>query len=77
MIKKLLAFITGTSTPRDPPPETSAATGRSDLTKELEERYVKLVELSKVKCQLLRRAYKTIWPEGQDARFQAGVASTG
>ena len=26
--------------------------------------------------QLLRRAYKTVWPEDQDARFQAGVAST-
>ena len=26
--------------------------------------------------QLLRRAYQTVWPEDQDARFQAGVAST-
>ncbi len=26
--------------------------------------------------QLLRRAYKTVWPDDQDARFQAGVAST-
>ncbi len=26
--------------------------------------------------QLLRRADKTVWPDDQDARFQAGVAST-
>ena len=26
--------------------------------------------------QLLRHAYKTVWPEDQDARLQAGVAST-
>jgi hypothetical protein len=26
--------------------------------------------------QLLRRTYKTLWPEDQEARIQAGVAST-
>ena len=66
MIKRLLALITGNPSTDAPQPDTGCATCGSDLSKEDEERYVKLVELSKMKCQFAETSLEGIDGSGSE-----------
>ena len=66
MLKKLIALITGTPSDKEPQPDTGGATVASDLSKEDEERYVKLIELSKMKCQSAETSLEGIDGSGSE-----------
>ncbi len=66
MLKKLFALITGTPSDEEAPPGTTAVPAGSDLNKEDEERYVKLIELSKMKCQFAETSLEGIDGSGSE-----------
>lgn len=66
MLRKLIALITGNPSRDAPQPDTGAATGGSDLSEEDEERYAKLVELSKVKCRFAEASLEGIDGSGSE-----------
>lgn len=66
MLKKLLALISGNPSSDAPQPDTGGATGGSDLSEEDEERYAKLVELSKVKCRFAEASLEGIDGSGSE-----------
>jgi len=66
MLKKLIALITGTPSDKEPQPDTGGATGGSDLSEEDEEKYIKLVELAKVKCRFAEASLEGIDGSGSE-----------
>jgi hypothetical protein len=66
MLKMLFALITGTPSDEAPQPDTDGETGRRDLSEEDEERYVKLVELSKMRCQYAESSLEGIDGSGSE-----------
>ena len=66
MLKKLIALITGNSPSDAPQADTEGAAVASDLSEEDEERYVKLVELSKMRCQFAEASLEGIDGSGSE-----------
>jgi len=60
MLKKLIALITGNPSNEEAPPNTTAVPAGSDIDNEDEERFIKLVELSKMKCQFAEASLEGI-----------------
>lgn len=52
MLRKIIGLITSDPSNEWPARDTFPMTGASDLDREIEERYIKLVALSNIKCQL-------------------------
>ena len=66
MLRKLIALITGTPSDKAPPPDTDGEKGGSDLSKEDEERYIKLVQISKMRCQYAEGSLEGIDGSGSE-----------
>lgn len=67
MLKKLIALITGTPSDEEAPqPDTDGETGGSDLSEEDEERYIKFVQLSKMRCQYAESSLEGIDGSGSE-----------
>jgi hypothetical protein len=66
MLKKLIALITGNPSNDAPQPDTDGETGGSDLSKEDEERYIKLVQISKMRCQYAEGSLEGIDGSGSE-----------
>ena len=66
MIKKLLALFSSTPSEKEPQPDTGDAPNESDLSKEDEERYAKLVVLSKGMCRFAEMSLEGIDGSGSE-----------
>jgi hypothetical protein len=66
VLRKLFALITGNPSSDAPANDTPPAAGGSDLSEEVEERYVKLVELSKMKCRYAEGSLESIDGSGSE-----------
>ena len=66
MIKKLLAFITGTAMPLKQRPVVNNEVSERKLTDEEEEKYVQLVQLVQVKCKFAEGSLENIDGSGSE-----------
>ncbi len=66
MLKRFLAPFSSTPSIKEPQPDTGGAPAESDLSKEDEERYIKLVELSKIKCRFAEGSLEGIDGSGSE-----------
>ena len=81
MLRELIGLIAGDPLTEWAAPDSSLITGGSDLDREVDERYVKLVGLSKINCRLAEGSLEGIDGSGSDldlyqsARLEKLVAS--
>ena len=66
MIKKLLALLTGTTTPSRQPAVVDNEESENELTDEEQEKYIKLVQLVQMKCQFAEGSLENIDGSGSE-----------